>query len=256
MSETDTEAAHEGQIVIGDIRNAGAPPDVGVLTLRFVHYPGAQQLILWLPQSGYHGYGDVIVARNGEVIEQASVRDRLNGSVQILWNTLPWPAGDYAIAITHADGWRHEAMLQKLEAGVAPPQPDPSPAPPPAQDSAPIVYHDSFGREIPNADLGMRSQAQEELGRTFGRRVEYEGTIRAGTVIYIDPIHRIAFENELCGGDLHATIYIPSAAHWVAATGAPLHMRDGIIAFVAARVRQDQASTWRYRITETSIDFY
>jgi len=49
--------------------------------LRFVHYPGAQQLILWLPQSGYHGYGDVTVTHNGALIEKATLRDRLNGSV-------------------------------------------------------------------------------------------------------------------------------------------------------------------------------
>ena len=103
---------HEGHVVIGDIRTLDAPPEIGVLTLRFVHYPGAQQLILWLPQSGYHGYGDVTVTHNGAVIERAPVRSRLNGSVQILWDTLPWAPGSYLIVITHDDGWRHEAALQ------------------------------------------------------------------------------------------------------------------------------------------------
>ena len=82
---------------------ADAPAEIGFLTLRFVHYPGAQQLILWLPQSGYHGYGDVTLTRTGAVVDLAAVRDRLNGSVQILWDTLPWAPGDYVITITHAD---------------------------------------------------------------------------------------------------------------------------------------------------------
>ena len=189
-----------------------APPAIDVPTLRFVHYPGAQPLLRWLPQSGYLGYGDVTVTHNGALIEKATVRDCLNGSVQILWDTLVWPPGDYRIVITHTDGWHHEATLQKLEQGVALPQPEPPPAPPPSD--APIIYRDGFGNVIPDTDLEIRAQAQAKLAHTFGRRIEYEGTLRAGLVIYIDAIHRIVFENELCGGALHATIYIPSAAHW------------------------------------------
>ena len=251
---TDAAAVHEGHIVIGDIHTLDAPPEIGVLTLRFVHYPGAQQLILWLPQSGYHGYGDVTVTHNGAVIERAPVRSRLNGSVQILWDTLPWAPGSYLIVITHDDGWRHEAALQKLEPGVAPPEPEP-PTPEPVSGD-PIVYRDGFGKVIPDLDLEIRARAQVKLERTFGRRIEYEGTARAGTVIYIDPVHRIVFENELCGGELHATIYIPTIAHWEDATGAPLSLREEIVAFVAERVHQEQASTWRYRITPTAIDVY
>lgn len=245
---------HEGHIVIGDIRTLDAPAEVGLLTLKFVHYPGAQQLILWLPQSGYHGYGDLTVTCNGAVIEQASVRDRLNGSVQILWDTLPWPPGDYRITITHADGWRHEAALQKLEAGIAPPQPEPPPASPPSD--TPIVYRDGFGKLIPNLDLDIRARVQQEVARQFARRIEYEGTLRGGSVIYIDGDRRLSFDNELCGGAMKCTIYIPSSGHWEAATGVPLAEREGIIAYVAQRVQREQASSWRYEITDTSIDFY
>jgi len=252
-SELET---HDGQAVIGDIRTVDAPDGVGVVSLRFVYYPGSQQLILWLPQSGYHGYGELSVMRGETVIERGPVRSRLNGSVQILFDTLPWPPGDYDIVITHDDGWRHEASLQKLEVGVALPAPELPPAPPVDLDAPPIVYRDGFGKVIPNLDLGMREQAQVELGRKFGRRVEYDGNVRSGTVIYIDPMHRIVFPNEMCGGSIKVSVEIPSTAHWVDATGAPLAMRDEIVAFVAESVHRDQASSWRYRITETSIDFY
>jgi hypothetical protein len=250
----EDEPTHEGHVVIGDIRNTDAPATVGVLTLKFVHYPGAQQLILWLPQSGYHGYGDLTLTRDGEVIEHAAVRDRLNGSVQILFNTLPWPPGDYVITITHADGWRHEAALQKLEAGVAPPASEPPP-PEPVSDQ-PIVYRDGFGKLIPNLDLEIRARVHEEVARRFNRRIEYEGTLRGGSVIYIDGDRRLSFDNELCGGEIKCTIYVPAAKHWLAATGIPLDERDEIIAWVAQCVQREQASSWRYEITDTSINFY
>ena len=109
---------------------------------------------------------------------------------------------------------------------------------------------------IPDVDLEIRGKVQAQLERQFGRRVEYEGNVRAGSVIYIDPMHRIVFSNEMCGGSIKVSVEIPSVAHWVDATGAPLAMRDEIVAFVAESVHRDQASSWRYRITDTSIDFY
>ena len=255
MSEdASPEAAHEGHVVIGDIRTLDAPSEIGVLTLKFVHYPGAQQLILWLPQSGYHGYGDVTVTHNGAVIERAPVRSRLNGSVQILWDTLPWAPGSYLIVITHDDGWRHEAALQKLEPGVAPPEPEP-PTPEPVSGD-PIVYRDGFGKVIPDLDLEMRAGLQDKIARAFGRRIEFEGTFRGGSVVYVDGDRRISFDNEMCGGDMKCTIYIPTLKHWESATGTPLSARDEIIAFVASTVQREQASSWRYEITDTSIDFY
>jgi hypothetical protein len=257
LSDAPESETHEGHAVIGDIRTLDAPEGIGLPALKFVHYPGAQQLVLWLPQSGYHGYGDLTVMRGDDVIEHGPVQSRLNGSVQILFDTLRWPPGDYAVVITHEDGWRHEANLQKLEAGVAPPAPEPPPPPSPrGNPDKPIVYRDGFGNVIADIDLEIRGKAQAQLERQFGRRVEYDGNVRAGTVIYIDPVHRIVFSNEMCGGGIKVSIEIPSAAHWVKATGAPLAMRDDIVAFVAASVQRDQASSWQYRITDTSIDFY
>lgn len=251
---SDDELTHEGHIVLGDIRNADAPAEIGLLTLKFVHYPGAQQLILWLPQSGYLGYVDLTVTRDGVEMEQAAVRDRLNGSVQILFDTLAWPPGDYRIVITHADGWRHDATLQKLEAGAAPPAPEPPP-PEPVSDK-PIVYRDGFGKLIPNLDLEIRARVQQEVARSFNRRLEYEGTLRGGSVVYIDGDRRLSFDNEICGGGMKCTIYVPTAKRWESATGVPLAERDEIIAWVAQRVQREQAGSWRYEITDTSIDFY
>jgi hypothetical protein len=254
---SETDPAHEGQIVIGVIATHDAPEAIGIPTVRYVHYPGAQQLILWLPQSGYHGYGDVTLSRGAHVIEKQTVRDRLNGSTQILWNTLPWPPGDYLIAITHAEGWRHQVALTKLAEGIDPPAPEPPPAPPePDVEPAPIIYRDGAGNLIPNADLELRGAAQRDIARRFGQRLEYEGNYRAGTIHYIDGDHRISFYHEMCGGSMKFSIDIPAAAHWEAATGTPLSNRDEILKFVAEQVKRDQAPNWRYEITPGAIDFY
>lgn len=251
----EAEQAHEGQVAIVDIQTVDGLPKTGVPTVKYVHYPGAQQLILWLPQSGYHGYGELTVSRDGEVVERATVRSRLNGSIQILWNTLPWAPGNYLISIPHEEGWRHEVALQKFAPGVELEPPDPQPVVM-QEMSRPIVYRDGFGNVIPDADLELRARVQGDLVRRFGRRLEYTGTYRAGSVIYLDGTYRIEFYNEMCGGGVHAAIDIPTADAWEAATGAPLTLREEIVSFVAERVQQEQASTWRYRITDRSIEFY
>ncbi|MEZ6028317.1 MAG: hypothetical protein R3C46_01075 [Hyphomonadaceae bacterium] len=247
--------AHDGQIVIGDIRTPDGPADLKPPTMKFVHYPGAQQLILWLPKPGYQGYGELVVTgRDGE-IERGPVSSRLNGSVQILFATLHWNEGDYLIAIGHEDGWRHEISLRKLPEGqpLPPPPQPPAPEPPRAE---PIVYRDGAGKVIPNADLELRDRLMQDVARKFARRLEYEGTYRAGMIYYVDGDHRIGFSHEMCGGDMKFSIDLPTVAQWEAATGLPLAERDDIIAFVAERVRREKASSWRYEITPRSIDFY
>lgn len=250
-----SEPGYEGHVVIVGIRNLDAPEGAGLLTLHFVHYPGSQQLTLWLPQSGYQSYGELSVMRGETVIERGPVRDRLNGSVQILFATLAWPPGDYTIVITHDGGWRHEAVLQKLDAGVAPPAPEPV-APAEEPSSGPIVYRDGFGNVIPDLDLEMRAKIQHDVARKFNRRLEYEGTYRAGTITYIDGDVKIRFAHEMGGGDVKFSIEIPTAEHWEGFTKTPLSERDEIVAFLAKRVRIEKASSWRYEITDEAIDFY
>lgn len=247
--------AHEGVVSIGVVANAGENASADVPTVKFVHYPGSQQLILWLPKPAHEGYGELSATRDGADIERGPVSSRMNGSVQILFATLAWPPGDYLIAITHKDGWRHEVELRKLEPGVAPPAPEPV-APVEEAPRGPIVYRDGFGNVIPDLDLEMRGAVSSALARKLSRRLDYEGTYRAGTIIYVDGDVRIAFAHEMCGGSMKFSIDVPSAAHWEAATGVPLAEREEIVSFVAARVKQEKASSWRYEITDRSIDFY
>src|SRR5690242_3123613 len=108
---TTEPATHEGVIAIGDVRNVDGPAGPKPPSVKFVHYTGAQQLILWLPKPAHEGYVELSVACGAKDVERGPVSGRMNGSVQILFATLEWPAGDYRIAITHKDGWRHEVEL-------------------------------------------------------------------------------------------------------------------------------------------------
>lgn len=252
---TSEPEAHEGVVGIGDILNVDGPADLKPPTLKFVHYPGSQQLILWLPKPAHEGYGELSVTRDGVDVERGPVSGRMNGSVQILFPTLEWPPGEYRIAIAHKDGWRHEVGLKKYPPGEQPP------APPPAlvaeePPRGPIVYRDGFGKVIPDTDLELREQARKGIARMFGRRLEYEGNFRAGTIVYIDGETRIRFSHEMGGGDVKFYIDVPSAEHWEGFTRTPLAKRDEIVAFVAERVRIEKANSWRYEITGESIDYY
>lgn len=250
------DAGNDGQIVLDAPVNRSAPPETPLLAVKFVHYPGSQQLILWLPQDGYAGYRTFrIRGPGGGRVEEAEVTSRLNGRVQILVDTHPWLPGRYLVEITHREGWSHELSLTKLEEGIAPPAPEPGPAPAARSDGQPMVYRDGTGKVLPNHDLELRAKALERLTARFSRRLEFEGNFRAGAIIYIEGDIRLTFYHEMCGGGVHFSIDVPVAAKWELETGRPLGERDDIVKFVAAETQRRQARTWNYVICDNRIDF-
>lgn len=251
MSE---DIGHDGHIVLEAPVNRAAPTATPLLKTKFVHYPGSQQLVLWLPQDGYSGYTTFrIRGPAGRRVEDAELTSRLNGRVQILVDTHPWPPGDYLVEINHREGWSHELALTKLEEGIAPPAPEPPPIP--KSDGKPIVYRDGNGKVLPNLDLEMRAKELDRLTARFSRRLEFEGNFRAGTIVYIEGEIRLRFYHEMCGGGVHFSIDVPVAAKWESETGRPLADRDDIIAFVAAETQRRQARSWNYVIRDNRIDF-
>ncbi len=124
------------------------------------------------------------------------------------------------------------------------------------EESKPIVYRDGFGNIIPDEDLILREKLNKELERKFSRRVEYEGNLRAGTVIYTDVDTRIEFYNEMGGGDCMAYISIPSEEQWESQTKTPLSRRHDILEYVASAVQAQQASNCYFEIKEDAISFY
>lgn len=259
--------SYYGQIKLGDIVNTGDnAKDIGLLTARFVHYPDCQQLIVWLPEYGGRGYGTLRLVAQGTdtVVEQSLVAERINGSVQILWDTLPLAPDRYLLEIEHPKGGKHLLYFVKYAAtdqatNVPPPMIAHSPQANSVDEynaSARRVYRDGFGNELVEQDLVLREKALLQLQEHFSRRVEFDGTYRSGTVIYIEGDIRLEFYHEMYGGNYHFGIDIPPESEWEQRTNMPLHRRQDIIEFVAQAVQREKAPNWQYIIRERDIAFF
>jgi len=248
-----------GVIVIGETGNVDAQGDSPAIEkTQFVHYPDCQQLSIWLPQSGYnYGAMRLIDVPTQQVVNECPTSHRLNGSIKLLWDTLEIAPGDYLIEIDHPDGWKHRIALKKY-----PEQEAPAPTPPVAAQptnenpSGYTVYRDGFGNIMPDEDLIIREKAFKSLTTQFSRRIEYEGTFRAGEIIYVDNEKRIRFSHEMGGGNCMFYIDVPTESEWEARTNTPLTERQGILEYVASTVRSQQASNCRYEIKESEIVYY
>ncbi|MCB0707175.1 MAG: hypothetical protein KDC34_17785 [Saprospiraceae bacterium] len=248
---------HFGTIELGRIENSGQhPQDIELITAKFVHYPDSQQLILWLPQNGRQGYGSIrlIDETTHEIITEDLVEDRLNGSIQILINTISVPPGKYLLEIEHPKGGKHVVRFKKLEegektaVGIRYPIPEPG--------SEPILYRDGSGSPLPEEDVILRQKLFQDMEEKFTRHIEYEGNFRSGKIIYKAANTSISFYHEMGGGDCKFYIDIPTPANWETATKTPLSSRAEILEFVAATVQRERASSWRFEIKENGIFYY
>ncbi|MBI5857426.1 MAG: hypothetical protein HZB42_07225 [Sphingobacteriales bacterium] len=123
-------------------------------------------------------------------------------------------------------------------------------------DKPPIVYRDGFGNIIEDEDLKLREKLNKELMNKFSRRIEYEGTFRAGTIIYRDNESTIKFYHEMGGGNCMFYIDVPPESEWEKQTQTPLSRRKEILEYVAETVRVQQASNCYFEIKEKEIGFY
>lgn len=259
---------HYGEIEILSISNSAAEPDEVELLpempehyVRFVHYPDCQQLIIMLPSYGpeYQTIKLLDTGRN-EVIDERPVTDRLSGSIQVLWDTLEIPPGQFRIEIkwknaqyhliefikyTEEESKERKAIVQAYQVSDEP-----------ISDSGPIIYRDGFGNIIPDEDLLIREQAMHDIFRRFSKKLSYSGNFRGGTIIYSDGEYTIDFYHEMGGGDCHMYIDIPTEDQWELKTHVPLSERKEILEFVAERVQRDQAPSWKYEIREDIIYYY
>ncbi|MBU6341091.1 MAG: hypothetical protein KGS48_06315 [Bacteroidetes bacterium] len=248
---------YNGEIIIQNIQNTGAQAsEIGLLEARYVHYPDAQQLVVWLPQYGGKGYGQFRLFSQNALIESGPLRDRLNGSVQLLWDTLSFPDGFFRLEIEHPLGGLHLLEFVKLPEGVIPPLEKTPELQESGSEDSPKVYRDGAGNVLEDEDLKLRAQNLENLKTRFGRRVQYRSEGRSGTVIYTEGERCINLYYEFGGGDCVAWLNVPDADHWEAETGFLLSEREDIVQFIAETVRRDQASNCRIEITENSISFH
>lgn len=257
---------YHGIIQLGNIETRGAVvPDTPegkpyLLTAKFVHYPDCQQLILWLPEYGGRGHGNIrlIDRKKHKTLEEYLVADRLSGSVQIIWDTAAVPPGEYTVEIDHPHGGLHVLEFVKYKKTQAPPSTDStsSTPSPPSTDSTYIVYRDGLGNILPNEDMELRGHVIQTMMDGFLRRLEYSGNFRAGTITYVEGDLRIDFYHEMGGGKVMFYIDIPTEQQWEARTKTPLSRRAEILDFLARRVQQEQAPGKRYEIRENDILFY
>ncbi|MBP6695715.1 MAG: hypothetical protein KA161_11335 [Saprospiraceae bacterium] len=227
--------------------------------VRLVHYPDCQQLIIWLPVDGIH-YLDMVICdqKTKDEIWRKDIREIINGTIQIILDTLPFGPGELFIKITKKNGLQHIINLKKYDEGVIPIQPVISPEIVPEEDKAPIIYRDGFGNIIPDQDLILRENVFNELYRKFSRRVKYEGAGRSNNVIFVDGNKILTFYSEMGGGNCLFYIDIPAKENWVNETGYSLDERDEILQFVAESTLRDQttSSGAYFEIEDKWITFY
>lgn len=117
-------------------------------------------------------------------------------------------------------------------------------------------YRDGLGRPLPDQDLELRLQLLKDLQQRLARRLEIEGTARAGALHYLEPALRLSFDYEMGAAPCAVWVLVPEPSQWLAQTGTPLARRDEILHFVAESLRQQRGPGWRYEIGEREISFY
>ena len=225
--------------------------------IRFVHYPDCQQISLWLPEY-YREYHDAIIQNivDHVVIFDQKVENIINGTIKITIDTLFIPPGEYEFTITKKDGFVHKLYFKKYPEGQVPEVIETSPVEPIDPDSDPIVYRDGFGNILPDEDLILRQKIIDKTIDKITRRLEYVSQGRGGEVIYLEGKKSIKFYMEMGGGNCVFYLDIPSISEWENTTSFPLSEREDIINFVAEQTRRDQASSCKYKITETEITYF
>lgn len=252
-----------GNIKISDIGN-GSKQSAMIAELdtfckkhiKFVHYPDCQQMIIWLPRPGAeYSNARLQSVTTGKLVEEWPVDQKLSGSIQILWDTLPISPDEYRLEIEHVSGFVHFIEFIKYPEGVKIEDPPEEIKEPEETSNLPIEYKDGFGNIIVNEDVELREKVLSDMARKFSRHIEYQSAGRAGTVIYNDNETRISFSYELGGGKCVAYIDIPGENEWEKTTNTSRDRRDDIISFLATAVQARQAPNCSIEISNTSISF-
>jgi hypothetical protein len=227
--------------------------------VQFIHYPDCQQLCIWLPYYGRE-YGKLRLYKKDqkEPVQEWEVTDLLSGSIQLIWDTLPVPVGDYVFIIEWKNGWQHHVIFSKHEVEVIPVKPIEKKLPQKEAtvQSKPIVYKDGYGREIVEEDTKLRAALKKDIVNKFTRHLEYDGNFRAGTIIYHEGDTQIRFSHEMGGGNCMFYIDIPSEEFWEARTKTTIKRRKDILNFVATQVQAKQAPNSNFVIDKDVITFY
>ena len=235
--------------------------------IRFVHYPDCQQMIIWLPEY-YSNYDYLLIRkkRTEEIIFEKKVTEVINGSIQIIIDSLFILPGAYELIITNISGDKHIIeFIKRDEDYILPIAPGENQSASSlqkllneieAEEHEPIIYRDGTGKILPNEDLELKAKILNDIVGKFTRRIEYEGNLRAGSIIYIEGDKRVKFDTEMGGGNCLFFVFIPASEQWEKATKLPISERVNILEFIAISANRDQASSCYYEITEDYITYY
>ncbi len=225
--------------------------------VKTVRYPDCQQLIIWLPQSGTN-YNTVTLKdiEKDTIVWVQNIDKILNGSVQLIFNTLPIPDGNFEISIVKSDGLVHFIKFKKYIEGTVPIESELKTESVSSEKHEAIVYKDGFGREIPDEDLLLREKVIKKTFDKITRRLEYIIHGKDGEVIYIEGEMCIKFLMEMGAYDCVFYVNIPTESDWEKATKFPLSEREEIIVFVAERTQRDQAPSCVYKIADREITYF
>jgi hypothetical protein len=242
---------------IPEADNSGFVSDTDVIKAITVHYPDCQQIILWLPDH-YRYYNDILIKDRlkSEIIYHNKIGDIVQGSVQIIIDSVFIYPGDFEIIISSSSGKLYHLYFRKYPEGIIPESNKQSTHIDVNTDKNPVVYRDGLGNEIPNEDLILRENVIASIFDKIFRRVSYVSYGREGEVVYREGDKTIRFYMEMGGGDCVFYLNIPDETEWEATTGFPLSSRGEIIQYVAESTLKDQAPSCKYRISPTEIAYY
>lgn len=98
------------------------------------------------------------------------------------------------------------------------------------------------------ADAADQASAPNGLPpQLWGSRVLYASEGRSGRVIFRKGLRSFDMYYEFGGGDVVATIDVPTRSDWPSRTGFPLELRQPILEFIGRSVVRDQTNAGRGR---------
>jgi hypothetical protein len=228
--------------------------------VKIVHYPDCQQLGLWLPDDRLQ-YKDITVKRVDveELWLQDSIDRVVQGRVQLILDTHPWPKGEYSIKISANDGSGfyltfEKSSIESTKEIIA--KPDSYSESSSGNDNYFKIYKDGWGNDIILEDAIIREKAFQSLKQQFSRKLKFESYGRDGKVIYSDGVYNLSLYMEMGGYDCLFYLNIPNEEKWEKVTEIPLESRTSILQYIAEETNRTQCSNCYFEIRSNEIAFY
>lgn len=212
--------------------------------LKIVHYSDVQQIVLWLPERGTL-YENILIIKtsNGQILLESTILDILNGSVQIIVDSLEFPPGEFTISIFRDNQKVYELFFNKVEEKkVIKPNQNLGLTSHMIDNTIREEVIESSIEALDSSELDAKNKRDEfykDLQDKLISKIQFFSTGRDGYIVFSEEGKSCRFELEMNTGPAKYYLYIPSSARWEATTGFPLHQRDRILEHVIFMFRRD-----------------